>query len=453
MANLTPRLGALAFFGSLAGCGYEPEIPVFASTVSADTRPALVEAEVADPDLAAARIGGALGLYFGTPSAPGFHLTPEWIEEERDPADAWWELSDAAVDAVREGNGVRFGAQLGAIERAAEGAPLAVPRPLRGGESWARWQGGFAALIAGEAALTDLHPDSPSLEEESEDDPAFTWGEEAVRFWESYYPTLTESAELYRVRCLTCHGSLGAGDGPTGLYLDPRPRDLRDGIFKWVDVEANRRPRRDDLIQVLERGVRGSAMPSFRRYSRAELEGLVDWVRYLAVRGETEQLAVYFAGQDGAVDPERIETAYKTVWGRWDAAADQVGAVPEDVPRPVDVTPAMIARGAEQFRGALANCASCHGDGGEGNGDAIWEIADDGTRSRRLDRWGHPSQPRNLTAGVFFGGDRPRDLYRRIKYGIGGTIMPAADDSLTDADIWSLVYFVLSLSESGGEPR
>lgn len=453
MAILPSRLCAFAILGSLVGCGFEPEIPVFASVVSADTRDALLKAEVASPDLAAVRIGGALELYFGSPSAPGFHLTEDWLEEERNPSDAWWELSDGAVDLVRAGNRVRFAAQLAGIEAAAAGAGLQLRVPLRGGQSWVRWERDFGPVISGEAALTDLHWDSPSRGDASEDDPAFTWGDEAVRFWESYYPTLTESAELYRVRCLTCHGALGAGDGPTGMYLNPRPRDLRDGIFKWVDVEANRRPRRADLLQVLERGVRGSAMPSFRRYSRGELEGLVDWVRYLAVRGETEQMVVYFAGEDGAVDPARIKTAYDTVWDRWDAAVDQVAAVPNEVPRPAGVSPEMIGRGADLFRGSLANCASCHGGDGEGDGEAIWEVGSGGTRSRRLDRWGQPSQPRNLTAGVFFGGDRPRDLYRRIKHGIGGTIMPAADDSLTDADVWSLVYFVLSLSDSKGARR
>ena len=35
-----------------------------------------------------------------------------------------------------------------------------------------------------------------------------------------------------------------------------------------------------------------------------------------------------------------------------------------------------------------------------------------------------PSHPRNLTAGVFRGGGRPVDLYRRIKSGIGGRSCP-----------------------------
>lgn len=444
------RAAAVGLAATLCACDYVPDRPRFASEVSADTRAAFVEAELSSPDLAAARIGGALELYFGSPSEPGFHLTDAWLEDERDPADAWWELSDPSVDAVRAGNALRFGDQIDALAAALDAGDTALPelaRPLRGGASWRRFEEAFAPLLAGEAAMGDLHPDSPALDEASENDPAFTWGEEALRFWEVYYPTLDESAELYRTRCLHCHGSLGAGDGPTGLTLDPRPRDLRDGIFKWTEVDANRRPTRDGLVRLLQRGVRGTAMPAFQRLSRAELEGLVDWIRYLAVRGETEQLGVYFACEEGDVRPASFARAYDTVWGRWDEAEDHWLAVP-DGPAPGEVDDALLARGAELFRGNLANCASCHGANGEGDGEAIWEDHE-GERRRRLDRWDQPTYPRNLTAGVFRGGGRPVDLYRRIKAGIGGTIMPAADASLTDGDIWALVHFVLSLSRGG----
>ena len=39
-------------------------------------------------------------------------------------------------------------------------------------------------------------------------------------------------------------------------------------------------------------------------------------------------------------------------------------------------------------------------------------------------------------------------MFRRIRSGISGTIMPAADASLTDADVWDLVHYVESLIEA-----
>ena len=65
----------------------------------------------------------------------------------------------------------------------------------------------------------------------------------------------------------------------------------------------------------------------------------------------------------------------------------------------------------------------------------------------RPDEWGNESKPRNIQQGIFRGGGRPIDLYRRVKYGISGTIMPAADASLSDDDLWDIVYYVYQLAE------
>jgi mono/diheme cytochrome c family protein len=54
-------------------------------------------------------------------------------------------------------------------------------------------------------------------------------------------------------------------------------------------------------------------------------------------------------------------------------------------------------------------------------------------------------KPRNLTTGVFRGGRRPIDIYRRIHTGIKGTPMPGAGKSLTDEQIWDVVNYVLSI--------
>lgn len=33
-------------------------------------------------------------------------------------------------------------------------------------------------------------------------------------------------AEIYKTYCLACHGENGAGDGPAGVGLSPKPKDL-----------------------------------------------------------------------------------------------------------------------------------------------------------------------------------------------------------------------------------
>jgi mono/diheme cytochrome c family protein len=41
-----------------------------------------------------------------------------------------------------------------------------------------------------------------------------------------------DAGEIFATRCATCHGPKGAGDGPAGVVLDPRPRDFRDPAWQ-----------------------------------------------------------------------------------------------------------------------------------------------------------------------------------------------------------------------------
>jgi mono/diheme cytochrome c family protein len=67
-----------------------------------------------------------------------------------------------------------------------------------------------------------------------------------------------------------------------------------------------------------------------------------------------------------------------------------------------------------------------------------------------LDDWGDPLRPANLVEGVYKGGSRPLDLYWRIAKGINGAKMPSHAGTLTDAQIWDVVNFVLALPDEPG---
>ena len=92
------------------------------------------------------------------------------------------------------------------------------------------------------------------------------------------------------------------------------------------------------------------------------------------------------------------------------------------------------------------NCFSCHGDKGLGDGASAWEDVD-GVSQRIVDDWGEEIIPRDLTSGIYRGGRRPIDIYRRLTAGIHGTPMPAVPDTLTEDDRWAIVHYVLSLSD------
>jgi hypothetical protein len=42
-----------------------------------------------------------------------------------------------------------------------------------------------------------------------------------------------DARALFRMRCSTCHGPEGRGDGPGGAVLDPKPRNFTDSV--WQD--------------------------------------------------------------------------------------------------------------------------------------------------------------------------------------------------------------------------
>ena len=295
---------------------------------------------------------------------------------------------------------------------------------------------------------------------------------------------------LYRKHCAHCHGLAGDGAGPTAWFLEPYPRDFRRGIFKYKSTPGPAAPPTDDdLARHIRGGSPGSAMPAFNLLTDAELEALVQYVKYLSIRGEVERALIFDSidllddEYDRLVDPalrdkdpeefaEQMTPITDQVRGvvqRWLDAPGQVTPVP---PPPADWnSAAAIRRGQELFRGKVANCAKCHGSTGRGDGENVdyddWarEIVDpqnpDAVKPYLAlgALYPSPARPRNLEYGVYRGGSRPEDLYRRILNGISGTPMPAIplrpddakpdDQRLTADDVWHLVAYVLSLRDGG----
>jgi len=291
---------------------------------------------------------------------------------------------------------------------------------------------------------------------------------------------------LFREHCVTCHGLAGDGAGPASSTQNPYPRDFRPGVFKWKSTERADKPTRDDLANILRRGVPGTGMPSFALLVEEDLDALVDYLIYLSVRGEVERRLIAAAidqlgYEESAPDAdaalsldssseggEVVGNVVKRVGTDW-AQAVSVSTPDDWAELEGESLSAAIARGEEIFHGPIANCVGCHGPGG--NGEALTLDFDDWTKeySTRLgltpdDREAmrpfrevgalrpRPIQPRNLQNGVFRGGGDPATLYRRITQGIAGTPMPAVmvvdepnGKGLTSEQVWDLVRYLRSL--------
>src|SRR5262249_4662218 len=87
---------------------------------------------------------------------------------------------------------------------------------------------------------------------------------------------------LYLQECSACHGERGAGDGPAASFLDPRPRDFTKHVLK-LRTTATGQPRTTaDILRTIERGIPGTAMPSFAFLPEADRRKIAAHVLRLA---------------------------------------------------------------------------------------------------------------------------------------------------------------------------
>ena len=293
---------------------------------------------------------------------------------------------------------------------------------------------------------------------------------------------------LYRRHCAHCHGISGDGDGPTAAILDPYPRDYRPGIFKFKSTFSGSQPTDADLERTVHDGIPGTAMPSFALIPRDEQLALVEYVKYLSMRGQMEFALEGFVAEN--VEPDAkfdlaenaelrtmvMDQLLKPIVEAWQGAKDQVMVPTEDAIPPDNRTAAQVAesvtKGRELYFGPKANCIKCHGPTALGDGQQDdyddWAKANNefikATESkvaeinglkeelakaegeeketlkeqiRAAEKEYHerealiatllPSRhaiPRNLRQGAMRGGNRPIDLFWRISAGIRGMPMP-----------------------------
>lgn len=315
---------------------------------------------------------------------------------------------------------------------------------------------------------------------------------------------------VYMKNCMHCHGTTGDGDGPTAKYLNPRPRDYRQGVFKFKSTQGPEKATRADLHRTVAYGVPGTYMPSFLLLGEKETEAVVEYVRWLALRGEiesqlTNELVDFsMASIDESVKqsvqafneakkagekaeppvnagqakraaqaafgkfktddwPGLVDEATEFISGRWTRAEEAESVIWPKVARVAD-TAESREKGRVMYLSDKLKCYTCHGELGYGDGPAtedFWKKpgSSENYEKRGLhDDWGYQLKPRNLRLGQYRGGRRPVDVFRKIYAGIKGGPMPGfGGTSLQDEEIWHIVNYVMSLpfddaSKSGGKP-
>ncbi len=111
---------------------------------------------------------------------------------------------------------------------------------------------------------------------------------------------------IYRQYCASCHGETGQGRGPTAASSNPYPREFRHGWFKYKSTERTDKPMKSDIARVLRQGLADSPMPRFAHLNEQQIDALVDYVVYLAIRGEFERSVLLTGVNDLDLEKERI---------------------------------------------------------------------------------------------------------------------------------------------------
>jgi high-affinity iron transporter len=99
----------------------------------------------------------------------------------------------------------------------------------------------------------------------------------AVAYINSLRTTAAQVAEgegLYAQRCVSCHGAMGADDGPSASMLSKLPPEL--GSFAWQVERSDA-----DIMAAIRSGAPGTAMPASRDLTDSELATMVAFVRTL----------------------------------------------------------------------------------------------------------------------------------------------------------------------------
>ncbi|MGH9746001.1 MAG: c-type cytochrome [Candidatus Acidiferrales bacterium] len=209
-----------------------------------------------------------------------------------------------------------------------------------------------------------------------------------------------EGKKDYRRWCVGCHGKEGNGEGENAPYLDPKPRDFTEALFRWRSTPTGTLPTDQDLYDTITRGVVDTLMPTWRPLTPQTRVDLVAYIKTFSPKWQTQKAGTPIT-------------------------------IPAEPPQSID----SVLHGRQLFD--QMQCWKCHGPEGRGDGPSAITLTDDK---------GEPIRPYNFHDGTRFRcGETNQDLYKIFMTGLDGTPMPSFADSLKPQDAWDLVHFLRTL--------
>ena len=237
--------------------------------------------------------------------------------------------------------------------------------------------------------------------------------------------TLAAGKRVYLRNCQTCHGEKGDGNGPSGKFLSPRPRNFQKAKFKFAGVEDRGLPHDDELVRIITGGLEGSAMRAWDLPEK-QVREVIQYIKTFSEPGKG------FRSPKLTVKKPKLPN----VPGKERQAE-------------------LIAKGAKLYH-TYFECAKCHPSYVSPEKFREWETAQRvGFPYLPAPKWSPNYEavlvPPNFlehslrSVGETKNGHRVEDLYRIVAYGLQGP-MPGYGH-LGEDDVWAVALYVKSISD------
>src|SRR6476469_4922544 len=95
-------------------------------------------------------------------------------------------------------------------------------------------------------------------------------------------------AEAYQRFCVGCHGPQGDGRGENAQWIEPKPRDFTEAMFKCRSTPTGTLPTDNDIYQAVTRGFVTTNMPQWRPLTVATRENLVAYIKTFSSKWRTQ---------------------------------------------------------------------------------------------------------------------------------------------------------------------
>lgn len=119
-----------------------------------------------------------------------------------------------------------------------------------------------------------------------EDPPRFT-AAQTLGGVEVSADVLNAGHRSYEMRCASCHGQDGSGQGPAATGLAASPRDFRQADFKYKSTPQGELPTDEDIDITIRNGKVKNGMPAFGGLGDADRHAIIQYLKTFSPRWST----------------------------------------------------------------------------------------------------------------------------------------------------------------------